>query len=60
MATEAPIRKTSPIRPAVSMELRLVSDRHRQTDRQTDTGPWLVPELAQRRAGKNYSRESEV
>ena len=24
---------------------RLVADRHRQTDTDTDTGPWLVPRM---------------
>ena len=31
------------LRLAVLVELRLVTDRHRQT--QTDTGPWLVPRM---------------
>ena len=34
---------------AVLVELRLVTDRqtdrHRQTDTDTDTGPWLVPRM---------------
>ena len=36
--------ETSSIRPTVSTELRVVADRQTQTDtdRQTDTGPWLV------------------
>jgi len=43
--------KTNSIRSAVSIEHRLVTDR--QTDRQTGTGPQLVPALALRRAGKH-------
>jgi len=45
---EAPVPKTSSIHSAFSIELRLVTD----TDRQTDTGPQLVPALAWRRAAK--------
>jgi len=57
MSNEAPTPKTSQILSSVSIEHGRVTDRHRQTDgqtdRETDTGPWLVPALAQRRAGKN-------
>jgi len=35
--------KTSSIRLSVSIEHRLLTDR--QTDGQTDTGPWLVPRM---------------
>jgi len=38
-AKEAPMPKTNTIRSPVSIELRLV------TNRQTDTGPWLVAAL---------------
>jgi len=47
-SNEAPMPKTSPKLSAVSIEHRLVTD----TDRLTDTGPWLVPALSLRRAGK--------
>jgi len=47
--------KTSPKLSAVSIEHRLVTD----TDRLTDTGPWLVPALSLRRAGKNWSTVNE-
>ena len=50
---EAHMPKPSSIRSAVSTELQLVTDRHRQIDRQTDTLPWLVPTLAQHGAGKS-------
>jgi len=33
------------LRFAVLVEHRLVTDRHRQTDTDTDTGPWLVPRM---------------
>jgi len=33
------------LRLAVLVELRLVTDTDRQTDAQTDTGPWLVPRM---------------
>jgi len=33
------------LRLAVLVEHRLVTDRHRQTQTQTDTGPWLVPRM---------------
>jgi len=33
------------LRLAVLVELRLVTDGHRQTDTDTDTGPWLVPRM---------------
>ena len=35
------------LRLAVLVELRLVTDTYRQTDRRTDkdTGPWLVPRM---------------
>jgi len=45
---EAPMPKTSSIRSAVSIELRLVTERQTQTD----TGPWLGPALGYARAGK--------
>ena len=38
---------------AVLVELRLVTDRHRQT--QTDPGPWLVPRIAS--CSKNEKRK---
>jgi len=33
------------LRLAFLVELRLVTDTETQTDRQTDTGPWLVPRM---------------
>jgi len=33
------------LRFAVLVEHRLVKDGHRQTDTDTDTGPWLVPRM---------------
>jgi len=33
------------LRLAVLVELRLVTDRQTQTQRDTDTGPWLVPRM---------------
>ena len=44
------------IRLSLLIEHRLLTDR--QTD--TDTGPWLVPALAQRRTGKNYGTRVEL
>ena len=33
------------LRLAVLVELRLVTDGHRRTQTETDTGPWLVPRM---------------
>ena len=52
--------KTSSIRPYISIEHRLVTDRlrHRQTD--TDTGSQLVPALAERRAGNDKKNKGKL
>jgi len=52
--------KTSSIHPDVSIEHRLVTDR--QTDRRTDTGPWLVPARVKtklKRVGREERRSEE-
>jgi len=46
------VPETSSNRSAISIKLRLVTEKHRRRPTDTDTGPQLI--VAYRRAGKNH------